>query len=113
MECRSTRRVFLLMVNDWDSASRRSLHSLGSDGTVVTCTIGGVTMELVSNEPGLLDLLAAAPRRGGRMERRTVAKCARQHTCGVVGSGKCVQFDPVLVHRAKMEEKDFVDKMGL
>ena len=26
---------------------------------------------------------------------------------------KCVQFDPVLVHRAKMEEKDFVDKMGL
>ena len=26
---------------------------------------------------------------------------------------KCVQFDPVLVHRAKMEKKDFVDKMGL
>ena len=26
---------------------------------------------------------------------------------------KCVQFDPVLVHRAKMEEKGFVDKMGL
>ena len=26
---------------------------------------------------------------------------------------KCVQFDPVLVHRAKMEEKDFVEKMGL
>ena len=23
----------------------------------------------------------------------------------------CVQFDPVLVHRAKVEENDFVDKM--
>ena len=84
LECRSTR----IVVNNRDSASRRSLRSLGSDGTVVTCTIGGVAMELVSNEPGLLDLLAAAPRRGGRLERRTIAKCARQHTCGVVGSGK-------------------------
>ena len=81
-------RRFLLVVNDWDSASHRSLLSLGSDGTVVTCTICGVTMVLVSNEPRLLDLLAAAPRRGGRLERRTIAKCARQHTCGVVGSGK-------------------------
>ena len=59
LECRSTRRFFLLVVNDWDSASRRSLRSLGSDG-IVRCTIGGVTMELVSNKPGLLDLLAAA-----------------------------------------------------
>lgn len=24
-----------------------------------------------------------------------------------------MQFDPVLVHRPKMEEKDFLDKMGL
>ena len=26
---------------------------------------------------------------------------------------KCVQLDPVLVHRAEMEEKDFADKMEL
>ena len=77
---------FSLVVNDWDSASRRSLRSLESDGTVVTCIIGGVTMELVSSQPGLLDLLASAPRRGGRLERRTIAKCARHHSCGVVGS---------------------------
>ena len=25
----------------------------------------------------------------------------------------CDELDPVLVHRAKMEEKDFVDKMGV
>ena len=25
--------------------------------------------------------------------------------------GHCEEFDPVLVHRAKMEEKDFIDKM--
>ena len=25
----------------------------------------------------------------------------------------CEEFDPVLVHRAKMEEKDFIDKMGV
>ena len=27
--------------------------------------------------------------------------------------GHCEEFDPVLVHRAKMEEKDFIDKMGV
>ena len=25
----------------------------------------------------------------------------------------CEEFDPVLVHRAKMEEKNFIDKMGV
>ena len=25
--------------------------------------------------------------------------------------GHCEEFDPVLVHRAKMEEQDFIDKM--
>ena len=29
------------------------------------------------------------------------------------GVGHCEEFDPVLVHRAKMEEKDFIDKMGV
>ena len=33
--CRSTRRVFLLVVNDWDSASRSSLRALGSDGSML------------------------------------------------------------------------------
>ena len=27
--------------------------------------------------------------------------------------GIAKKFDPVLVHRAKMEEKDFIDKMGV
>ena len=27
--------------------------------------------------------------------------------------GHFVKFDPVVVHRAKMEEKDFVDKIGV
>ena len=31
---------------------------------------------------------------------------------GILGAaGHCEEFDPVLVHRAKMEEKDFTDKM--
>ena len=61
---------------------------------------GGATTELVA----ALDLLATARSRDWRLERRTIAKCARQRTCGVVGAvEKCVQFDPVLVHRAKMK----------
>ena len=40
--------------------------------------------------------------------------CVRQHTCGILGAvGHCEEFDPALVHRAKMEEKDFIDKMGV
>ena len=41
-------------------------------------------------------------------------KCVRQHKCGILGTvGHCEEFDPVLVQRAKMEEKDFIDKMGV
>ena len=29
------------------------------------------------------------------------------------GGWHCEEFDPALVHRAKMEEKDFIDKMGV
>ena len=37
-----------------------------------------------------------------------------QHKCGTLGAvGHCEEFDPVLVHRAKMDEKDIVDKMGV
>ena len=84
----------------------------GSDGTTVTCTSGGATKELMSIESRLLDLLAAARDHNGRLQVRTMAKCVRQHKCGSLDAvGHCEEFDPVLVHRAKMEEKDFVDKM--
>ena len=37
-----------------------------------------------------------------------------QHKCGTLGAvGHCEVFEPVLVHRAKMDEKDIVDKMGV
>ena len=45
-------------------------------------------------------------------EVRTIAKCARQDKCGVVGeAGNCVQVDLVLGRRATIEKKGFVDKM--
>ena len=104
--------TFLVDVNDWDSESRDSLRALGSDGTTVACSSGGTTRELMSNESRLLDLLAAARNSNGGLQRKTIAKCVRQHRCGALGLvGHCEEFDPVLVHRAKMEEKDFVDKM--
>ena len=60
------------------------------------------------------DLLAAARDSNGSLQKRTIAKCVRQYTCGTLGVvGHCEEFDPVLVHRATMEEKDFVDKMGV
>ena len=69
-------------------------------------------MKHMSDEPRLLDLLAAARDRTGDLQRRTIAKCVRQHRCGTLGVVEhCDEFDPDLVHRAKMEEKDFVDKM--
>ena len=104
---------FPVNVNHWGSASHDSLRALGSDGTVVTCT-SGATRELRSNESRLFALLAAARSRDGCLERRTIAKCARQRKCGVVGTvDSCVQFDPGLVRCAKMEEQDFVDKMSV
>ena len=68
----------------------------------------------MSNEPRLLDFFAAARNSNGNLQRKTIEKCVRQHTCGILGcSWHCEEFDPVLVHRAKMEEKDFIDKMGV
>ena len=99
-------------VNDWDSASRDGLCALGSHGTVVTCTSGVVTMELMSKESRLSALLTAARCRDGRLEWGTIAKCARLHTSGIVGAvDHCAEFDQLPGHRARMEEKDFADKM--
>ena len=37
-----------------------------------------------------------------------------QHKCGTLGAvGHREEFDPVVGHRAKMDEKDTVDKMGV
>ena len=34
--------------------------------------------------------------------------------CGTLGAvGYCEKFDPALVHRVKMKETDFMDKMGV
>ena len=61
----------------------------------------------MSNEPRLLDVLAAARNSNGNLERKTIAKFVRQHKCGILGAvGHCEESDPALVHRAKMEEKD-------
>ena len=68
----------------------------------------------MSNESRLLDFLAVARNSNGNLQKKTIAKCVRQHKCGILGAvGHCEEFDPVLVHRAKMEEKDFIDKMGV
>ena len=52
--------TFLVDVNDWDCESRDNLRACGSDGTTVACSSGGATKEVMSNEPRLLDFLAAA-----------------------------------------------------
>ena len=58
--------------------------------------------------------LAAARNSNGNLQRNTIAKCVRQHKCGILWAvGHCEEFDPALVHRAKMEERDFIDKMGV
>ena len=50
----------------------------------------------------------------GNLQRKTIGKCVRQLNCGILGAvGHCEEFDPVLVHRAKMEEKDFLVQMGV
>ena len=107
--------TFLVDVNDWDCESRDNWRASGSDGTTVACSSGGATKELMSNEPRLPGFLAASRTSNGNLQRKTIAKCVRQHKCGILGAvGHCEEFDPVLVHRAKMEEKDFiVDKMGV
>ena len=62
----------------------------------------------------MLDFLAAA--RGGddSLQMKTIGRCSRQHKRGVMGAvRRCEEFDPALVQRAKMEETDFIDKMGV
>ena len=68
----------------------------------------------MSNESCLLDLLGAARNGNGSLKRKTIGKCAHQHKRGILGAvGHCEEFDQALVHRAKMEENDFTDKIGV
>ena len=71
----------LVDVNYWDCESRDNLRACGSDGTTVVCSSGGVTKELMSGESRLLDFLAAALNSYGNLQRKTIAKCARQYKC--------------------------------
>ena len=64
-----------------------NLRACGSDGTTVVCSSGGVAKELVSNESRLLDFLAAARNSNGNLQRKTIAKCVREHKCGILGGG--------------------------
>ena len=116
-QCREVcrrRKTFLVDVNDWNCEFRDKLRACGSDGTTVGCSSGGTSREFMSNESCLLDLLAAARNGNGNLQRKTIGKCIRQHKRGILEAvGHCEEFDPVLGHRAKMEEKDFMDKMGV
>ena len=100
-------------MNDWDSEFRDKLRACGSDGTTGACSSSRATRELMSKESCLLDLLAAARNGNGFLQRKTIGKCVCQHKRGILGAVvHFEEFDPVLVHRAKMEEKDPIDKMG-
>ena len=109
-DCRRS-ETFLVDVNDCNFAFRDKLRACGSDGTSVACSSSGITRELMSKESCLLDILAAARSGNDSLQRKkTIGKCVRQHKRGTLGAaGHCEEFDPVLVHRAKMEEKDFID----
>ena len=108
------RETFLVEVNDWDCAYRDKLRACGSDGMTDACSSSGTTRELMSNESCLLDVLAVARCGNGNLQRKNIGKFVRQHERDILGAvGHCEEFDPVLVHGAKMEEKDFVDKMGV
>ena len=62
----------------------------------------------------LLDVLAACRNRNGHLQWKTIVKCVRVNPSVVLGAvGNCGEFDPVLVHRAQMEERDFIEKMGV
>ena len=68
----------------------------------------------MSNESRLLHFLAATRNSNGNLQRKTIAKCVRQDKCGTLGAVRhSEEFEPALVHRAKTEEKDFIDKMGV
>ena len=62
------------------------------------CDVPAVVTRESSCRMSRRSLMSAVARiRGGRFERRTIAKCARQHKCGVVGAVEnCTQFDPNL-----------------
>ena len=83
------RRVFL-DVNDWDSASRDSLCALCSGGTVAPAVV-----------------MRSGP---CRMSRGSSIFLRPEVAAGVCRE-VCAPLDPVLVQRAKMEEKKLVDKM--
>ena len=90
-----------------------TLRACGSDGTTVACFSGRATKEFMSTEARLFDFLAAACNSSGNSLRKTIAKCARQPKRGILEAvGHCEEFDPAVVHRATMEEKDFIDKVG-
>ena len=68
----------------------------------------------MSNESCLLDLLAAAC--NGNVTCRgkpSGSVFVNTNVASWVRVAHCEEFDPVLVHRAKMEEKDFTGKMGV
>ena len=44
-------------------------------GTVLACSSGESTMELMSNESQLLDVLAAARNRNGDLQWKIIVKC--------------------------------------
>ena len=106
--------TFFVDVNYRDCEFRDILRACGSDDTTVACSSGGATKELMLNEPRLLSFLAAARNSNGNLQKKTIAKCVCQHKCGILSAvGHCEELDPALVHCAKMEEKDFIDKTGL
>ena len=95
-QCRTVchgKGTFLVDVNDWDCESRDRLCTIGSDGTIVACSSGDTTRELMSNESRLLDVLAATRNRNGNLQRKTIVKCVREHKCGALGAvGNCEGF---------------------
>ena len=97
------------MLNDWDCESRDNLRACGSDGTTDACSSGGATkgnscrMRRVSSISLLQSAMALVTCRGKPSRSVYVST-----NVGILGTvGHCEEFDPALVHRAKMEEKDF------
>ena len=115
-QCREVCRrkeTFLVDVNDWACEFRDKLRACGSDGTTVACSSCGTTRELMSNESCLLDLLLAARNGNGNMQMKTIGKCVRQHKRGIQGAvGDCEEFDPVWVHRGKMNGRSAIRCCG-
>ena len=86
-QCREVCRpkeTFLVDVIGWDCEFREKLRACGSDGTTVACSSGGATRELMSNESDLLDFLAAARNSNGKLQRKNIGKCVRQHQRGIL-----------------------------